>query len=497
IELKTTSAVTKLVNGRLNDAYVNRGLDNDSAASYVSSATAFNKDHKTADISFSENVTASWWALRESEFTLPDGVKFMQVKITDEDNLDHTHNNYDLDGEYPLSNTKVDYVQLNANRLRITDVEIQRDETAFFKMQTWVSVESGWEGDIMLGVTGNDLLEEVAPVKIATAVSPITVKTSVTDVKIGYQWQKVADVTVTETDKGMLPKDKEVVLTLDDEITGSDRIAFAPDFVTEINTDSNMTISKPSVEEGLLKFVIERASNNKPASIKFSNMYVKIDRTVPESNKQPYKVVVGGTAVAANYYGNVEDVSTIKSFHPLFSVKGIGADYLNVITSATNSSSLFSNVVRVTIGSNEVVIGRDSASQTLQMDTAAYISTTNSTMVPVRFVSQAFGLSDESVLWDPEARTVTILGGPNGTVQLKIGSDQITIGGATTTMYSPDVPPVKVAAEIKDNRSFLPFRQLGNALGVPVEWDEATNTAIYNAQLLETAAADATDEVAE
>lgn len=36
-----------------------------------------------------------------------------------------------------------------------------------------------------------------------------------------------------------------------------------------------------------------------------------------------------------------------------------------------------------------------------------------------------------------------------------------------------------VQAEITDGRMFVPFRALGNALGVDVEWDTDTKTAIY------------------
>ena len=35
-------------------------------------------------------------------------------------------------------------------------------------------------------------------------------------------------------------------------------------------------------------------------------------------------------------------------------------------------------------------------------------------------------------------------------------------------------------AEIKDNRMFVPFRGLGYAIGVPVDWDAETKTAIFN-----------------
>jgi hypothetical protein len=215
-------------------------------------------------------------------------------------------------------------------------------------------------------------------------------------------------------------------------------------------------------------------------------MYVKIDRTVPESNKQPYKVVACGPAVAANFYGNVGNppLTSIPTYQAVFGTKGIGTDYLNVVTSANDKDSILSNVVRVTIGDPVVKIGRDGASSTIEMDTAAYISpTSQSTMVPVRFVSQALGIPDNQIAWDNDNRTVTIYNGAR-VIQFKIGTTEIIINGVTTTMYSPSNPPIKVSAEITDDRSFLPFRQLGNALGVDVAWDAATNTAIYNPQAL-------------
>ncbi|MDR2939481.1 MAG: copper amine oxidase N-terminal domain-containing protein [Clostridiales bacterium] len=471
IELKTISDVKKLVNGRF----------------APTGSSSFDKDHKTAKVRFTENVVASWWGLRESEFRLPEGVKFRQIKITEEDNIDHINTSYKLNGTYTPQGSRVNYVDMNANRVRFYDVQVKRDETASFEMEMWVSIESGWEGDVLLTLGGDDILEETTPVKIATAVSPITIKTEIKDVRIGYQWQKVADFVITETEPGMLKRDTTVNLFIDDSISGNDSIAFAPDYITEVNTDSKILFSRPSVNDGEILFTIERQSQGKAASIKFSNVYIKIDRTVPETNKRPYAIVAGGDAIAANYKPRPT------SLDPMFVVKGIGTGYFNVITSATNASSLFSNVVRVTIGSNEVIIGRDATTNVIMMDTSPYISAeSNSTMVPIRFVSQAFGVPDNQIVWDSEARTVTIYNGSR-VIQFKAGTSDITVNGVTTTMYSPDATPLKVKTEIKDNRAFLPFRALGYALGIDVDWDDSTQTAIYNAQLLEDTATATTD----
>ena len=37
-----------------------------------------------------------------------------------------------------------------------------------------------------------------------------------------------------------------------------------------------------------------------------------------------------------------------------------------------------------------------------------------------------------------------------------------------------------VYAEIKDSRMFVPFRNLGEAVGAKVDWDAETKTAIFN-----------------
>ncbi len=34
-------------------------------------------------------------------------------------------------------------------------------------------------------------------------------------------------------------------------------------------------------------------------------------------------------------------------------------------------------------------------------------------------------------------------------------------------------------AELKNGRMYIPFRALGNALGVNVSWDDSSRTAIY------------------
>jgi hypothetical protein len=54
----------------------------------------------------------------------------------------------------------------------------------------------------------------------------------------------------------------------------------------------------------------------------------------------------------------------------------------------------------------------------------------------------------------------------------------MTINGASITMLSPD--GLLVVPEIKNDRMYIPFRHLGIAFGVIVDWEADTQTAIFN-----------------
>ncbi len=147
-------------------------------------------------------------------------------------------------------------------------------------------------------------------------------------------------------------------------------------------------------------------------------------------------------------------------------------------TEATTAAPALSNVVKVTIGNSSVVIGN----KEYTVDAAPYIQTaSNSTLVPLRFVALAIAGGDvsdadnsKSVTWDAITKTATISFG--GTIQFTAGNNVMTVNGKQQTMDNG------VKAEITDGRMFVPFRALGNALGVQVDWDADTKTAVYSAK---------------
>ena len=91
-----------------------------------------------------------------------------------------------------------------------------------------------------------------------------------------------------------------------------------------------------------------------------------------------------------------------------------------------------------------------------------YIDAANRTMVPLRVVSENL---NREVKWDGATKTVTI----DGTIEVKIGSRTIKTPYGNISM---DTSPV-----IKGDRTYVPFRYVGEALGCDVEWKSSSKTA--------------------
>jgi len=122
----------------------------------------------------------------------------------------------------------------------------------------------------------------------------------------------------------------------------------------------------------------------------------------------------------------------------------------------------------LTIGNPSMTVGEVS----IQMDVAPYIDpTTGRTLVPVRFIATALGISDNNISWNSENRTVTIIHGGK-IVVLAIDSNvvKVTKNGVTVEVII-DQPAV-----ITNDRTFVPFRAVAEIFDCLVGWDETTKT---------------------
>lgn len=86
------------------------------------------------------------------------------------------------------------------------------------------------------------------------------------------------------------------------------------------------------------------------------------------------------------------------------------------------------------------------------------------TMVPIRFISEAFGAE---VRWEAITKGIIIILGDT-VISMQVGSTIVMVNGESHTI---DVPPI-----IKNGRTFVPLRFIAENFGCEVKWDNETQT---------------------
>ena len=496
VTMERRGDIPELISGRL-DSYIVRAGGRLSAPLGITDET-----HRAADVRIEESIPSSWWAQRNTEFRLPEGVKILKARFANINHLDaesvsaltnnpESEHVADFFNTHSRTNSSVlirDNV-LNLSRLRV----VGDTNRARFDVRLWLNIDVNFEGEIDLSLAGSSVMNEAgAPsVTIARATRPIEVHTRVSDIRVGYQFVSVADFDIVENVAGALRHGESVYVSVTDEISVDMHIA--PGLRAGV-TEGNIRISNVllrsalghtgDVLQGQLRFDVERESTE-ASTISFTDVQVKAATNAPFSNvgihnQRGINLIVWGPAVAQNFEGlmnnargELTSAQTLQT-RDFFPSPGVRAHYINVITPAPGGTQRFTNEVRASIG-NPVILVNGSQ---YTIPVAPYVSpVSNSTMVPVRFISLALGLPEDAIRWDPVHSTVTIDAGTR-IVQFQTGSYHYTVNGVTMPMVSPDGRPV--AMEIREERAFVPFRALGEAFGIRVTWEQATSTAIFN-----------------
>lgn len=441
--------------------------------------TMVEDNNNTVEVKFSEAVPNTLVSSRALDFNLPEGVKIVDVEISEDKNFNSTL----ADADFEIIN--------NGRTLRLKrdsyNIQDSIKSLASFKMKFNLSIDPSFTGDIKLSVVGGGQSEGTTPdVVIAKAVAPFEIKTQTTKVDLGYQDYNTADITITETRPGMFLEGKDAQLRLVAPY-GTSEVGFSEAKFEVTGGELEVKEKDFKIKDGVINFTVNKSSYKNPSTITIKNVKIGSTRSVPYGS---YNLALSGGAVLNNYKTGLADdkqfdlsATGTKDTQELmyqnnteyYAVK----DYVNVIT----ETGTFNQTVKVSVSEKTVLVG----DQAYDMDVAPYIqASSNSTMVPLRFVSVALGVDSSNVsnpdasnkiAWDANTKTTTIYYGA-GTgqkiIQFQAGSNIMVVDGTRIPME------YGVVAEIKDGRMFVPFRALGQALGVTVSWDADTRTAIYN-----------------
>lgn len=403
---------------------------------------------------------------RSITVTLPDGVQFAEeYSIND---IDFTK------GASAVSNEKVTKADENAVTFKFDSTGKSRIKIEF--PIKYANIAADFTGDIVATISGRAGIE--GEVVLGTVNVPAEIKMeTVSDVKIGYQNQALADIVITETEAGALLEKGTVVVELPEGVD------FADDEATVEVTDGNLEIKNVKIKSATDKYqaaitfeIKSESSANKPGTITISGLYLNVNRTVAEG---PIKATLTGTALVQSYEGYKGEQVVIKEYDAdgLENPWEINEDWLfdedeacrlviaNCITPGANEV-----VNSAVIGTSTFVIGSTAAviaGEETAMPIAPYISNSR-TLCPVRYVAYACGIPEANVVWNPDLQTVTLMNNNGTIVQLTIGSTTMLINGVPVIM--------DVAPEITGGYTFLPARYVANAFGYDAVWEAATQT---------------------
>ena len=411
------------------------------------------KAGQTKDVKFTlaETEKTSFVNGREVEFALDKG--YIVDQQTTNDKYDEQKTLEEVKKAVKLTNTVED------KALTITDVTVEDKKVVGFtavmaatdskdKIDVKMPIIAGLQesGDVTVTISGRAMAEKLTAV-ITKINEGIKVSTEAAVLKVGLQGQEAGKLTLTEADKAMLTSGKDIEIAI--PVTSGITLKATPEVkVTEGDIQiGEVTYAKSKDEKSVIVRVPVKRASKTASTIEIANFGFTVDRTVAEGK---YDVTLGGDALTTTG-------QTIK-------LEG----FLTIGTPNTEDLSASNGLAK---GTAKFVIGESKYTlndKEVTMDAPSYIQDPGYTMVPVRYVAEAFGVKANDILFSNG--TATIFAG-NRTIQLTAGSNVAIVNGASVTMGTKVV--------VKEGRTYAPVGEIARILGISTSWDSATKTATF------------------
>lgn len=410
-----------------------------------------NGDTDVLKVTFKETAPKSWFTGRKATITLPEGVKFTKVEVSDKDNL-----------------KKEGTVEIDSKDRSIANIEgfeVVDGKKGEVEIEMEIEVSPKFTGDVVATLSGPAVSNEELTAVVAKVESPVKVEAKRTDVSIDYRNVEVADITITEAYAGALEKGK--VLTLEAE-----KMEFEGGWDWEV-TEGDIKIDDVTKSGGKLSIKVKSESSKTPGTIKISGLKVYLDRTLPVGDYK-LKLVATDADKAFNtgdaFFQTHDDDATDKK--PGFDCDSVTAveDYIRVVTAGRDQDdSTFTTKITVTVGESTLTAG----DKVIELDVPAFINADSRAMLPVRAVIEALS-GTVAIKWDDATKTAFFSMGSR-VFSMTVGQKTMSINGTNVAMTTAPV--------IVNERIFIPLRDLGVALGLnddKIVWDDATKTATLN-----------------
>lgn len=286
------------------------------------------------------------------------------------------------------------------------------------------------------------------------------------------------DIVIKEAEAGLFEEGRMLVLQIEKIDTNGDVTCYVEKGDIEVSAEltdkdglldmfkdkPNYSYVKKSASDDCSYLVITVEDESTEASeIVVSGIKLYLDRTIPNGS-YALKNVYSDSGLWENTSTDKDeyDKNGVFKYEPVV----VDSEYVQVVTSPRDKDdSTLNRKIDIGIGKDKISAGED----TVILDEPAYINKDNYAMLPTRAISEALGAT---VNWDEASKSVSILSGSR-IVSMKIGEKTMYINGTPV--------PMNTAPEIKNSRTFIPVRDLANALGIKnIDWSEDTSTITLN-----------------
>jgi len=451
-------------------------------------------DHISLQVKISETFAGAWSNHKAFTLSLPEG-----VYVTDVDAVDEANNGWagttngtpdTVEADFVKAYQKGGHVDFEFAKRSFEETHVN-GKASDIRFTLTLVADPGFVGDVVLKLEGAAV--DTQEVTIAKFVTPMTIKAENNDVIIDYRYTEVPTaIVVTEAEAGLWAEGLEVGFVMED--FGQQFILFEDAADVTVNEESDMDIKDDVDAVRGLAFSVTEESEEEAAVVTIDGIELFMQRNIPAG---PYaldmyyttnvpgesydEIVLLGQAAAygvaacthsdcdvtVDAQGNVVLGKTVEDICDYSTT--VKEAWINVVTAGRDKDDAsFTTTVVVPVGETTIYAG----DKAITLDVPAYINANGYTMLPVRAVANALGISNNAVQWDQATKTVIIMYGQR-IITMTAGQSVIYVSGTAI--------PAKSAVEIVDGRAFLGLRDLATTLGVTdVNYDDATKTATLN-----------------
>jgi hypothetical protein len=446
VSFKTSGTVPTLLNG------------------FYDTDSELNDKVKSVKLVISEETAGSLISGGDLTLTLSDSAKIRAVKIEDKENINGISN-----GTTSLGKNK-DGVEVKENKVILRNLEntsgSSSTKRASFAISFYLSVESGYVGDVSVKISGDAVRNASAtePIVIAKAIDPVSTNLKTTYFTPG-QTVVLEDIVLTEqlNSKGYSALEEGKTITLGFNNNNNYlSIVGTPTITTENGLKVKNIKTSNSNSNGIaLSFTVDEASSkDKVSKITISGLKVAVSASTP---KGTYSLLVGGPAVAGNSTSLIGTDSNKASF-ATDGIKVANLQYGGEIA------------MKITVGSNIAVIN----GQEIEMKLAPFIDpVTGTTYMQVSDIVKATGRTCSYI--DTRLQPVE---GLNDNLYVTFGDRTFEKDKSTVRIYGQTIPETMTNEQgmpvnmiVKDDYTCLPLRYfVEKVLGQKISWNGTDNT---------------------